>query len=156
MHLRRIVIGVDFSETSLLALETAFSLSLESGGVFYLVHVLEHLPIDMAVASVPHTGDELVQEVLEKIRSLVPDNLQEGVATEEVVLTGPVEKRLSEFALEKDADMIIVGTHGRKGLSRVVLGSTAEHLLRETPCKVLVAKHKVTSPDTEQPGQHKE
>ncbi len=149
MHLRRIVIGVDFSETSLLAVETAFSLSLESGGVFYLVHVLEHLPFDMAVASVPHTGDELVQEALDKIRSLVPDNLREDVTTEEFVLTGPVEKRLSEFALEKDADMIIVGTHGRKGISRVVLGSTAEHLLRETPCKVLVAKHKVTRPDAE-------
>ena len=156
MHLRRIVIGVDFSETSLLALETAFSLSLESGGVFYLVHVLEHLPVDMAVASVPHEGDELVQELLDKVRSLVPDNLQEGVTTEEVVLTGPVEKRLSEYALEKDADMIVVGTHGRKGVSRLVLGSTAEHLLRETPCKVLVAKHKVTGPDAEQLGRHEE
>ncbi len=144
MQLRRIVIGVDFSDTSLLALETAFSFSLESGGIFYLVHVLEHLPMDMAVASVPHEGDELVKEALGKLGSLVPVNLQEGVTTEQVVLTGPVETCLSEFAVEKNADIIIVGTHGRKGLSRALLGSTAEHLLRETPCKVLVAKHKAT------------
>ena len=154
MHLKRIVIGVDFSETSLLALETAFSLSLEGGGTFYLVHVLEYHPSDMAVASVPHEGDELEREALDKLNSLAPDNLQKNVTAEPVVLTGPVEKRLSEFAVEKNADMIIVGTHGRKGVARLVLGSTAEHLLREAPCKVLVAKHKVLDPDAENLEPH--
>ena len=58
------------------------------------------------------------------------------------LLTGPPADTIADFAEEKGADMIIVGTHGRKGLARVFLGSTAESLLREAPCQVLVVKPK--------------
>lgn len=51
-------------------------------------------------------------------------------------------KAIAEFAQEKDADLIVVGTHGKKGVTRALLGSTAESLLRQSPCQVLVVKQK--------------
>jgi len=48
-------------------------------------------------------------------------------------------------AADKDADLIVVGTHGRKGLTRMLMGSTAESLLRRSPCPVLVVKHKAVA-----------
>jgi len=54
--------------------------------------------------------------------------------------TNGVARSIAQFAEEKEADLIVVGTHGRKGLSRMLMGSTAETLLRQAPCKVLVVK----------------
>ena len=65
------------------------------------------------------------------------------MTTEAAALEGKPAKMIADFAREKDADLIVVGTHGRTGLDRLLMGSTAEGLLREAPCQVLVVKHQV-------------
>ncbi|MBI4444973.1 MAG: universal stress protein [Acidobacteria bacterium] len=144
MHFDSVVVGVDFSDASLIAVETA--LELDSGGAttVYLVHVLEDTPLVLDLAGVtPSLEQELGPEALERLKTLVPAKLREGLTVKTEVVSGSPPHALAEYAKRVEADLIVVGTHGRKGLTRVLLGSTAEALLREAPCKVLVSKHKV-------------
>lgn len=72
--------------------------------------------------------EEIRRGVARRLEFLIPDNWQEPGTDETVVLerSGSVAETIARFAEETGADMIVVGTHGRSGLSRLVLGSTAE------------------------------
>src|SRR5690606_28989712 len=151
MDLKKIVAAVDFSDTSLLALETAYSLASETGATLYLLQVIdEHLlapigPLRLTMA-------ELREQREKQLEELIPENWDESMPIERVVIEGDPPSAVAEFALNNNADMIVAGTHGRKGVARVLMGSTAEKLLREAPCQVLVVKpHKsaVSEPDAE-------
>jgi len=147
MDLKHIVVATDYSENSLPALETAFNLTLETTATLYLVHVIE-VPatapaLAPAVAPVEPPIEELREQAIGRLEDLIPEDWKEGVISlETVILVGTPSREIANFAREKDADMIIVGTHGRRGLSRILMGSTAEALLREAPCQVLVVKGK--------------
>jgi nucleotide-binding universal stress UspA family protein len=58
-----------------------------------------------------------------------------------VILAGNPARRLLEYASEEGADLIVMGTHGRTGVARALMGSVAEHVLRTAPCPVLTTKH---------------
>jgi nucleotide-binding universal stress UspA family protein len=141
MKLNRIVVGTDFSEVSLRALEAAFGLDLESDATVYLVHVLETpAGADPMVGWAGPSFAELADEAMDRLATLIPENQLRGVTIERAVEIGRPAKVIADFARKKGADMIIVGTHGRTGFARVLMGSTAESLLREAPCQVLVVK----------------
>lgn len=143
MDFKRIVVSTDFTENSLPALEAAFGLTSGATEKLYIVHVVE-IPAVAAppMASVVPPVDQLYKAAKERLDGLTPLNWQHDVVIETVVLTGAPSIAISDFAREKSADIIVVGTHGRKGLARVLMGSTAEALLREAPCQVLVVKPK--------------
>ena len=137
---KNIIAAIDFSESSLLAMETALSLIPDQGGILCLLHVLEMPrgidPIGVLQPSI----EELDAEALERLQELVPDNPDKDVQIERVVVRGSPAKTIASQARERSADLIVVGTHGRTGLARMLLGSTAEALLRRAPCQVLVVK----------------
>ena len=145
MKLNRIVVATDFSDVSLRALETAFSLALESDATVYLVHVLESLArVDPFLGWVSPSLAEPYEEVMDRLATLIPENRHRDVTIERVVETGIPAKTIADLARKKGADMIVVGTHGRTGIARMLMGSTAESLLREAPCQVLVVKPHAT------------
>ncbi len=78
-------------------------------------------------------AEQAVAQVLEHMRS-------KGVVAEGVTLEGHPADVIAELAGEEGADLIVTGSHGRTGLERVLLGSTSERILNETPCAVLVVK----------------
>ncbi len=142
MSIKTVVAATDFSDYSLTAIETAMSLTLDPGSTLYLVHVLD-LPAGVdPMAGLEPSINEMERTAVEKLAALEPENRNPEIQIEEVVIRGNPPVAIADFAREKDADMIVVGTHGRGGLARIVLGSTAETLLRKAPCQVLVAKHK--------------
>jgi nucleotide-binding universal stress UspA family protein len=152
MNLTCIVVATDLSESSLPALETALNLTLETTATLHLVHVIE-VPavapaIAPAVAPVEPPIENLRQQALRRLKDLIPENWEQDIRIETVVLVGAASREIASFAFEKDADMIIVGTHGRKGISRILMGSTAESLLRAASCQVLVVKPKHTHHET--------
>ena len=147
MNLKTIVVATDCSENSLPALKTAFQLTMETTATLFLVHVIE-VPsvapaIAPAVAPVEPPIDRLRKEALKRLDTMIPENWERRINVETVILVGTPSREIAGFAREKDADMIIVSTHGRKGFSRILMGSTAEALLRDAPCQVLVVKPKV-------------
>ncbi len=150
MNLSCIVVATDFTENSLAALETAYSLASESSARLYVVHVVEIPAVaGPPLASVVPPVDQLYTAAQERLGGLIPANLGDQIQLKTAVLTGTPSTAIADFALEKAADMILVGTHGRKGLARVLMGSQAEALLREAPCQVLVVKPKAPSPHSQ-------
>ena len=146
MDLKNIVVATDFSDNSLPALKTAFSLTLDTKAALHLVHVIE-IPatapaVGPAMAPVQAPIERLRRRALQQMEQLIPADWETDIEVETHILAGNPAKEIAEFASEKNADLIVVGTHGRKGLPRVLLGSTAEALLREAPCQVLVVKPK--------------
>ena len=137
---KNIIAAIDFSESSLLAMETALSLAPDRGGILCLLHVLEVPrgidPIGVLQPSI----EELDAEALERLQELVPENPDKDIQIERLVVRGAPAKMIASQARKRATDLIVVGTHGRTGLARMLLGSTAESLLRQSPCQVLVVK----------------
>lgn len=151
MNVKKIVVATDFSEVSLLAVETAAQLARESRATLFLVHVMEFpMGADVAAESIYGSIEDLYKEQLQRLESWTPQNLGNDLAAQRAILrgSGTPAREIAEFARENNADLIVVGTHGRRGLGRLVMGSTAEGLLRWAPCKVLVVKPKVSVEST--------
>ena len=145
MRYRIIVIATDFSEASLLAMETGFTLAQDSEAEVHLLHVLNP-PVGMdPMGTVTPSIPDLEEAAKSQLENLVPENTPEGVIIHPVLLRGSPPKAIATFARKKAADLIVVGTHGRTGLGRLFMGSTAEALLRQAPCHVMVVKPRTTA-----------
>jgi len=148
MNIKQIVIATDFSEVSLLAVEAGAQLARENGADLLLVHVMEFpTGADVAAEAIYGSVEELYRRQLQRLEMWLPQNLRDNVIAERAILRGlgTPARQIADFAQQKGADLIVVGTHGRKGLGRLVMGSTAEGLLRWAPCQVLVVKPKVAA-----------
>jgi nucleotide-binding universal stress UspA family protein len=148
-----VVVGVDYSETGRLALRRALAVS--DAGAVHVVHVVEALappsasgmPLQVSFDTVPmhREAAALRQYVEEQLLawehserrnvSGVVSHLAQGAPAEEIV----------QLAADVDADLIVVGTHGRRGVQRLVRGSTAERVVRLASCPVLVEKPKANA-----------
>jgi nucleotide-binding universal stress UspA family protein len=147
-----IVVGLDYSELSEAALRRAFELALREPSAE--VHVISVLPpVNVDPAHVPKAV-ALDGEIAScRLRDEVETNLRQftSEAGRPAALPGRVVSHVrfdspangvAQLASDLEADLIIVGTHGRQGLARLVLGSVAEGVLRIAPCPVLVVRHK--------------
>ena len=134
-----IVCAVDFSGSSRPALESAADLARRLDARLTLLHVWKGPPAAGGRAAAV-TRD--VQADLE--RELEGWKLEAeriaGRVIETAVRTGPPAAEVARFAEERKADLVVVGTRGRTGLERAVLGSIAEAIVRHAPCAVLVAR----------------
>jgi len=150
---RTVVAGHDLSETSEEAVRVALSTAgAAQRGNLHLVHVV---PIS---ALAPELGppvpiEETLSAAREQMAALarrldVPPN----VAVSIHVVVGKADDVLVEIADSVEADLIVVGTHGRRGVSRMVLGSVAEQVVRKAPCSVLTARpHRRTAAESIEP-----
>ena len=139
-----VLVGIDFSPQSRDILRTAERIAMQARSELHLVHVL--LPAgpmlgasradrELALATqVDHARGELNRFVAEVPRSL-------GRLAGHVRV-GTVDVEIAQLAADVSADLIVVGTHGRTGVDRLFLGSTAESLIRHAPCQVLVWRPK--------------
>ncbi|OOG36711.1 universal stress protein [Polaromonas sp. A23] len=144
---KRILVPVDGSETSNKALVAALQLARESGGSVRLAHVLEDLTYLAGYEQFGgYSGDLLgiMQEAGNHILHDGVDIAQAAGVQADSVLFDKLGKRLSEViagaAREWNADLIVVGTHGRRGVGRALLGSGAEQIIRQAPVPVLVVR----------------
>jgi nucleotide-binding universal stress UspA family protein len=143
----RIIVPIDGSETSNQALMTALGLAKESHGRVRLVHVVEELAYLTGYDQFGGYGGDL----LKIMRDTGTNILAKGVASAEAngveaeqVLYDNLGERLPEVVAEEaqrwQADLIVVGTHGRRGVGRMLMGSGAEHIVRMAPVPVLVIR----------------
>jgi nucleotide-binding universal stress UspA family protein len=140
---KRILVPVDGSPTSIHALDEAIRLAKQANGTILLVHVLDRI---IFAGGETHTGDVfgLLREVGEQILQQMQEHA--AVAGMEVstylseVQPGRVCDVVAEQAKAFDADLIVVGTHGRRGVSRLLVGSDAEQIVRMAPVPVLVVR----------------
>lgn len=137
MPIKSILVPTDFSESSAEALRLACALARDYEAKIVLLHVAPP-PIvggTLAVPVDPRYYREALDEELAKVepaelRGRVERHLREGDAASEVL-------RMAE---EKHCDLIVMGSHGRKLIGRLLLGSVAEMVMRSAPCPVLIAR----------------
>jgi universal stress protein A len=123
MRLNEILFPTDFSPASEAAGRIAREMALESGARLHVLHVVP-----------PVTDPSLPAEHLTQVGR----SLAEGLRMETVLLSGWAGRNIVDYAREKRIDLIVVGTHGRTGVTHAILGSVAETVVRLAPCLVLM------------------
>jgi universal stress protein A len=134
----KILCPVDFDQATLPALRCASGLAREHNAILYLLHVMK-VPAGPEVALPLGRVETAAQTRLERISH---QNIQPETRYEILVMMGDPAARILQVANQLRADLIVMATHGRKGLHRLILGSVAEHVVREASCPVLTVKPK--------------
>jgi universal stress protein A len=144
ISITHILVPTDFSNTADAALDYATELAVRFGASIRLVHVFDdpfgaafYLP-DVYVTTPP----DVRERVLVDLRQRLDDRLLNiaAVPASSAVLEGTAWQSIVDEARATAASLIVMGTHGRRGLSHALLGSVAERVLRMAPCPVLVVR----------------
>ncbi len=144
----RILVPVDGSAASVRGIEEAIKLAKALGSRLRLLHIVDELIINYSVVGGPglYSGDMLTslresgKKTLADADALVR---RSGLEPESVLLEtigGPSARLIVAQATEWPADLIVMGTHGRRGIRRLALGSDAEQVLRASPAPVLLVR----------------
>lgn len=140
----RILVPTDFSEPSNAALDYAKTLALRFGGSLHLLHVVD----DSAVSSIcaaggyvpdfPDVSSSVTRgEVESRLQGLLSETERERLRATSTVVYGPVSTTIVDMAGDMANDLIVMGTHGRTGVTHALLGSVAERVVRLASCPVL-------------------
>jgi nucleotide-binding universal stress UspA family protein len=134
IKLQNVLFATDFSVGDTTTFSHAVDLSRRYGAMLYMVHVLPHMPF--VEAPVPDPA-QIKAAVAEQFKNLINSVALQGVAHKELIEEGEVPQVLSKVVREYAIDLIVLGTGGRHGLGKVLLGSTAEEVFRTADCPVL-------------------
>jgi nucleotide-binding universal stress UspA family protein len=141
--LDRILVPVDFSDNSKKALQYAIPFAEQFKASITVLYVVEPavFPSDFGFGqmSFPDVEREMVDKAETELRKIV-DELRTSVAIVPVVLSGIPFVEVTGYADENDIGLIILATHGRTGVEHILFGSTAEKIIRKSPCPVLVVR----------------
>ena len=144
MQLSKILFPTDFSHTGDAALAMATSLARDTGATMLIVHVEE--------PPVVYGGGEMYYGLPDPDTAALKRMLQDVVPTDPAVtyehhlVTGDPASALPRFAKDNNVDMIVMGTHGRTGLTRLLMGSVAEAIVRRSSCPVVTYKAPAETP----------
>ncbi|MBU0479601.1 MAG: universal stress protein [Proteobacteria bacterium] len=138
---KRIMIPVDFSENSPKLLQAGVDVAEKFQAELFIVFVVQSFE-DYSGFFVPHMPiaqfeEEMLQSAEQKMDNFLHENLKTSLTCHRKVLKGDVAEELARYAAETKVAMIIMGTHGYKGLERVLFGSVAEKIVKTAPCPVL-------------------
>jgi len=146
MEIRSILLPTDFSECARHAVPFAAQLARLVGARVLCLHVVE--PVVPAVGWTPIAEPLPVADVGEQLEDSAARELPrfarckefEGLDVEDVITRGDAAAEIVRVARERGADLIVISSHGRTGLGRILFGSTAESVVRHAHCPVLVVK----------------
>ena len=134
--IKKIICPVDFSELSRKALQYSNEFARLSNAKVFLVGVIENDP----TITYSHGLEKERLESDQKLLALIEEEKMAGIVADYVIYEGFAEECILDYAKRQEADVIIMGSHGRRGLKRMILGSVAEHVIRRSPCPVLIVK----------------
>lgn len=153
MLIERILVPVDFSEVSLQALDYACELGAPFGAALVVLYVVEPIyyatPADLygPSANLGMLLEEQQRSAREQLAALEKSLQNRGVKVLTTLETGTPYQKIVEEADRRNADLIVMATHGRTGLSHLLLGSVAERVVRSARCAVLTVPG-YKAPDT--------
>lgn len=141
---QNIVVATDGSPSSQAAAKTAAELAAQLGARVTLIYVFEPIKYALPEGYVPYTSDQLTdmtEHFEQMLRSAKEEVMAAGApAVETRLLQGVASDEICEFAKREAADLIVVGTHGRGLIERVLLGSVAEKVVRAASVPVLTVR----------------
>ena len=144
MEIKSILFPTDFSEGSSQALKYAIDMAKKYGAKLHIVHMI----YDIAKASgwyVPHGSvDEMYKDIQDgakkELEKFGVEEFSGMKDIERTVLMGVPHEEIMNFAKKNKIDLIIMGTHGRSGIDRILFGSTAAQVVSYAPCPVLTVR----------------
>ena len=142
VQLKRILCPLDFSPSSMRALQYARSLAQETNGSLTVLHVIEWFPEEETGvhAQFHEYRRHLMQDARARLHAEVSDDVRSWCNVDEVVTFSRAYREILSVAKTAKADLIVMGAQGRGVVDSLLFGSTTEHVLRETPCPVLTLR----------------
>jgi nucleotide-binding universal stress UspA family protein len=143
IDVRRILVPVDFSDNTPSLLEWAAHLAQEHASSLVLLHAY-HLPVEFQQLEgaylPPDFWASVKAEAEQSLAQLAADLEGRGIQVETAVCEGYAATVIIDEATAREADLIVIGTHGRSGVKHLLLGSIAERVVQKAPCPVLTVK----------------
>jgi nucleotide-binding universal stress UspA family protein len=153
MQIRLILVPTDFSECGNYALSYAASLARVFGASILCVHVIEPMVPTVGYSGmteplpIADISDQLEDSAERELPKIAECEECAGLEVEELIVRGEAAAEIVRVARDRKVDLIVVSSHGRTGLGRILFGSTAEAIVRHASCPVLVVK-----PSQDEPG----
>ena len=140
----KILTAIDFSENSESAFDYALILATQFDAELTIIHVINE-PVDLRGFYVPHISFEQLEKEIEEsavkmMESFCNSKLKDFSNYKSAIVTGIPYDEIIATAERIDASLIVLGTHGRTGLDRILFGSTAERVVRSAVCPVLTVR----------------
>jgi universal stress protein A len=145
MQIQTIVVPTDFSEYAEHAFAWALGLATDRKAKIVLVHAVHPttyyaFPETIYLTDFAKLQEELMADAQKRLVEFMARKEAPGVTVETRVVVGEAVSEICQVATHEHADLIVMGSHGRTGLSHVLLGSVAERVVRHAPCPVLVVR----------------
>lgn len=145
--IKDVLVATDFSAPSDTALNYARAMARSFGATLHVLHVFEPLWITsadvvgggVALATMIQGLEDTARKQLEE--AVTEDDRRELHATSAMVTSESPAREIANYAHEQKVDLVVIGTHGRSGISRMLIGSVAEKVVRLAPCPVLTVHH---------------
>ncbi|MBC8207928.1 MAG: universal stress protein [Desulfobulbaceae bacterium] len=138
---KRIIIPVDFMQYTHRLVDYGLCMAQKLGMTVQFIHVADLGKGNDAMLGVPISQSmekQLLANAKEKMTDLVQDSQEKVQGCTGNVVSGDTVDQIIDFAGWPGVDLIIIGTHGARGLEKILLGSTAERIVKRSPCPVLI------------------
>ncbi len=146
-----ILLPIDFSDCSLDAYEYVTNLEKSSNIAITLLHVIEPLSYSLDFSlSYPAEDRQHREDVKARLAALTDALTKQGLTTNYLLKSKPISEAIMATAVESGVNLIVMGTHGRQGLRRLVMGNVAAAVLRQSPIPVLTVKSQKLKHDFEE------
>ena len=146
IDLKKIVVATDLSELSLCAVRHACELAHQFGAELHLLTISVYPYVEFAAQCQDYYGvtieqceKDLYESCVERINKIDVSPLDDAKVVR-TVTQGFVVEEIRSYCVKNEADLLVVGTHGRTGLTHVLMGSVAEELVRVAPCPILTVR----------------
>jgi nucleotide-binding universal stress UspA family protein len=146
---KRILCAVDFSDCSMHALNYAMSVAQEADAQLTVMHVIELPPgvpreVHETMLAGPRSLGEYIalaeEDSRARLKDAIPETVRAYCTVDTVLVTGKPYREILRVADEQNADLLVIGIHGRGAIDRLLFGSTAQHLVRQASCPVLTLR----------------
>ena len=144
INIKNVLCPIDYSVYSEKALQYAIEFAVKYGAKLYLLHVLDIRIYDIndpELYNVTVVDKETIGKLSDRLLKCVNEETKGRIAVEAVVVQGVPFAEIIHAAKERKIDLIVLGTHGRTGISHAIMGSVAEKVVRKAPCPVLTVRH---------------
>lgn len=146
-QIKNILLPTDFSQASMGATLQAVALAKSFGAQLHLLHVIEDplilAPVFESMPMPPRQSFETYAQ--DRLENWIPDADRDNLNLELHWYHGQPVARIIEFVIDHRMDLVVIGTHGRTGVSHLMLGSIAEKIVRQCPCPVLTVRAELPS-----------
>lgn len=147
ISIKKVLFPTDLSDAAAEAQLYACALAEQFGAELHVLTVMQDVALMSPDPNVPwiipaSSLDEVRESLETALQQIPPATWCAGKTVHRVIRLGAPYVEIDKYALEQDIDVIVVGTHGRTGLTHLLLGSTAEKIVRKAPCPVLTVRPK--------------